>query len=183
MKKPIKQKPRSSSAVMISLLKEIKEELVFERENKVRNALILATAVVMFAVPLNFAVEISANYIDGNTKVPETFDDFSSYYFWLFCFCMGAVLISLSKFYLPLSRIFLNSYDWETQFQDIEKGGEEDLYFLYQDNVFECVICSEDFPSLRRYEIHEEGCRTKNPTEWKKWDEDLEDDLDDVIEA
>ena len=48
-------------------------------ENKLRNALILATAIVMFAVPLNFAVEISANYISDNTKAPETFDDFSSY--------------------------------------------------------------------------------------------------------
>ena len=161
---------------MISLLKEIKEELVFERDNKLRNALILATAIVMFAVPLNFAVEISANYIDGNTKAPETFDDFSSYYFWLFCFCMGAVLVALSKFYLPISRIFMNSFDWEMAFEDIEKESEEDVYSM--DSIFECDICSETFQSYRRYEIHKEGCRTKNPTEWKKWDEENEEELE-----
>ena len=107
MKKPIKKRPRSPSALMISLLNEIKEELIIERENKLRNALILATAIVMFAVPLNFMVEVSANYIDTTATGVLPFDDFYSVYFWLFCFCLGAILIAFSKFYVPISKIFL----------------------------------------------------------------------------
>ena len=163
---------------MISLLNEIREELIIERESKLRNALILATAIVMFAVPLNFAVEISANYIDGNTKAPETFDDFHSYYFWLFCFCMGAVLIALSKFYMPISRIFMDKFDWETAFEDIEKKGEDDEYYVSLEEHYVCDICPESFKSYRSYEVHEEDCRTKNPKEWKKWDEESEEEIE-----
>ena len=53
---------------MISLLKDIKEELVIDRQNKMRNALILATAIVMFAVPMNFMVEVTANYLDATSN-------------------------------------------------------------------------------------------------------------------
>ena len=81
MKKPIVKRPRSPSALMISLLNEIKEELIIERESKLRNALILATAIVMFAVPLNFMVEVSANYIDTTATGVLPFDDFYSVYF------------------------------------------------------------------------------------------------------
>ena len=178
MKKPIKKRPRSSSALMISLLKDIKKELVIERKDKLRNALILATAIVMFAVPLNFMVEVSANYIDNSATGVLVFDDFSSIYFWLFCFCMGLVLFAFYNFYLPISRIFMDSFDWEIAFKDVEKEGEEDSYHVLQDSVYECDICSKDFSSYRRYEIHEEDCRTKNPTEWKKWDEENEEELE-----
>ena len=177
-KKPTKQKQSSSNELIISLLKEIRGELALERKNKVRNALILATAVVMFAVPLNFAVEISANYIDSNTDAPDTFDDFSSYYFWLFCFCMGAVLVALSKFYLPISRIFMHNFDWETAFEDIEKEGKDDDYNINPDEVYVCDICLKEFPSIRSYKIHEEDCRKKNPAKWEKWDNNLQEELD-----
>ena len=87
-KTKIKKRPRSQTAVMISLLNEIKNELLIERKSKLRNALILATAIVMFAVPLNFVVEVSANYIDGSFTGGLYFWDWNSPYYWLFFLCI-----------------------------------------------------------------------------------------------
>ena len=78
----------------------------------------------------------------------------------------------------PISRIFLDSFDWEIAFKDVEKEGEEDSYYVLQDGVYECVVCLEEFQSYRRFEIHEEECRIKNPTEWEKSDEESEEELD-----
>ena len=163
---------------MISLLKDIRKELVIERKDKLRNALILATAIVMFAVPLNFMVEVSANYIDNSATGELVFDDFSSIYFWLFCFCMGLVLDAFYTFFLPIPRIFMDSFDWEIAFKDIEKKVEEDEYYYSQELIYPCPICDDEFESYRRIQIHEEDCRLKSPVEWKKMDEDLEEELE-----
>tara|TARA_B100000029_G_C17170630_1_gene813131 strand:- start:64 stop:603 length:540 start_codon:yes stop_codon:yes gene_type:complete len=178
VKKPIKKRPRSSSAVMISLLKDIKEELVIDRQNKMRNALILATAIVMFAVPMNFMVEVTANYLDATSNGDLEFwpDNFLSPYYILFWMCLGFIIFAFWNFFRPISRIFLDGFDWEIAFKDVEKEGEEDTYHVLQDSVYECNICLEEFQSYRRVEIHEEACRTKNPKEWKKWDEDAEEE-------
>lgn len=158
---------------MISLLKSIREELIIERENKLRNALILATAIVMFAVPLNFMVEVSANYIDTTATGELQFDDFYSYYFWLFCFCMGLVLVAFSKFYIPISRIFMDSFRWDLVFKDVERKGEDDAYHIYSDEGIECWVCEEDFESLRSMELHEADCRLKHPDGWADFDKGL----------
>ena len=162
---------------MISLLKEIKEELAIERENKLRNALILATAIVMFAVPLNFMVEISSNYIDTTATGELPFDDFYSFYFWLFCFCLGAVVIAFIKFYVPISRIFMDSFDWDAAFRDMEETGKEyDEYHIESGTMIFCEICDEEFESYRGWSRHEDKCRSENKEQWTEWDENLEDE-------
>ena len=154
---------------MISLLKDIKEELVIDRQNKMRNALILATAIVMFAVPMNFMVEVTANYLDSasNGNLEFWSDNILSPYYILFWVCFGFIIFAFWNFFRPISRIFLDGFDWEIAFKDVEKEGEEDTYHVLQDSVYVCEICSEEFQSYRRFEIHDEECRIKNPKEWE----------------
>ncbi len=90
---------------------------------------------------------------------------------------MGAVLIAFSKFYLPISRIFMDSFDWDSAFSDIEETGKEyDEYYIESDTNVLCKICDKDFESYRGWERHEDACRSENSDKWEKWDEDVEDE-------
>lgn len=179
VKKPIMKRPRSSSALMISLLNEIKDELIIERENKLRNALILATAIVMFAVPLNFMVEVTANYIDSSSTGDLEFMNYYSVYYWFFFFCAAFIIAGFFTFFRPMSRIFMNSFDWNAAFKDMEETGKEyDEYHIESGTTIFCKICYQEFESYRGWERHKDTCRSENKDKWIKWDEENEEELD-----
>ena len=161
MKKSIKKKPRSQTAETISLLKGIKRELVIERKTKLKNALILATAIVMFAVPLNFMVEVTSNYLDSSSTGDLEFMDYYSPYYWLFFICIMFVITAFWSFYRPIARIFMASFDWESAFRDVEEENKHDEYFMDPDGEMEwyCDVCEEEFVSERQAILHESECK------------------------
>ena len=146
---------------MISLLKDIKEELIIERKSKLKNALILATAIVMFAVPLNFTVEVAANYLDSSSTGDLEFFDYYSVYYWFFFFCIMFVITGFWSFFRPMSRIFMDSFDWESAFRDVEEENKQDEYFMDPDGEMEwyCDVCGEEFVSERQAILHEPKCK------------------------
>ena len=176
MKKIATKRPKNQNTEVISLLKDIKEELIIERKSKLKNALILATAIVMFAVPLNFTVEVAANYLDSSSTGDLEFFDYYSVYYWFFFFCIMFVITGFWSFFRPMSRIFMDSFDWNSAFKDLEEEHRKDEYFVEAGMGYECPGCLEFFESYRSMEIHEEDCRSKNPEKWKKWDEEAEEE-------
>ena len=149
---------------MIFLLKEIKEELIIERKSKLRNALILATAIVLFAVPLNFMVEIGANFIDEKYTDDEYFYGYGqALYAILAIFSVVVILGAFFSFYRPFFSIFVNQFDWETAFRDVEEAGQTDKYYMNPDGemLWYCDVCGEEFSSERQAELHEEECEGK----------------------
>ena len=160
MKKIITKQPKSQNTEMISLLKEIKNELVIERKTKLKNALILATAIVMFAVPLNFTVEVAANYLDSSSTGDLEFFDYYSVYYWFFFFCLIFVITGFWSFFRPMSRIFMDSFDWDTAFKDLEEEQRKDGYFMDPggEEVWYCENCDEEFLSERQAELHDGKC-------------------------
>ena len=148
---------------MISLLEDIKNELVIERKSKLKNSLVLAIAIVMFAVPLNFTVEVTANYLDSSSTGDLEFFDYYSVYYWFFFICITFVITGFWSFFRPMSRIFMDSFDWNTAFQDLEEEQKKDEYFIDSagDEMWYCEKCNEEFISERQAEIHEENCEVK----------------------
>ena len=148
---------------MISLLKDIKNELVIERKSKLKNSLVLATAIVMFAVPLNFTVEVTANYLDSSSTGDLEFFDYYSVYYWFFFFCIMFVITGFWSFFRPMSRIFMDSFDWNTAFKDLEEEQKKDEYFidLAGEEIWYCDVCNEEFLSERQAKLHCDNCEVK----------------------
>ena len=146
---------------MISLLKEIREQLHIERKRKLRNALILAMAIVMFAVPLNFMIEFTANYIDGSLTGELEFFDYYSPGYWLFFIFFMFLVVAFWRFFRPMRRIFSASFDWEAAFRDVEEENKQDEYFMNPDGEMEwyCDVCGEEFVSERQAILHEPECK------------------------
>ncbi|MDC0526388.1 hypothetical protein OAO35_00350 [Euryarchaeota archaeon] len=164
VKKIIRRPPEASNMEMISLLREIKKELIIERKTKLKNALVLATAIVMFAVPLNFVVEVTSNYIDSSSTGDLKFMDYKTVYYWLFMISIVFVISAFTQFFKPMSRIFMDSFDWEAAFKDLEEENKADEYFMdpEEENIWACEYCGDEFRSHRQTEIHERGCESNN---------------------
>jgi len=148
---------------MISLLKEIKNELVIERKSKLRNALILATAIVMFAVPLNFMIEFTANYINNSLTGEMEFVDYYSPAYWIFFIFIMFIITAFWSYFRPMMRIFGASFDWETAFRDIEEENKLDEYYMdpYEEEVWHCEDCDKIFRSERHAKIGNCDCNNK----------------------
>ncbi len=173
-KKIVKRKT-DDFAVAKNLLVEIRDELAIEREQKLRNSLILATAIVMFAVPLNFMVEVSANYLDSSSTGDLEFFDYLSAFYWLFFFCAIFIIVAFTTFFKPMTRIFMESFDWDTAFKDLEETGKDyDEYHIDPGMTILCKICDQDFESYRGWERHKEACRSENLKLWQKWEKENE---------
>ncbi len=158
IKKTIKKRPRSPNAEMVSLLQQIKNELIIERKTKLRNALILAMAIVMFAVPLNFMVEVSANYLDSSSTGDLDFFDYGTVFYWLFFGCMTVIIAAFSTFFRPMTKIFMDRFDWGTAFRDLEEEVSKDEYFKDPESYWYCDACGEEFRSERGVDRHIETC-------------------------
>ena len=146
---------------MISLLKEIKEELVIERKRKLRNALILAMAIVMFAVPLNFMIEFVANYIDSSLTGDLDFWNYYSPAYWVFFIFIMFLVTAFWNYFRPMMRIFGASFDWETAFSVIEEENRQDEYYmdLDEEEVWYCDVCEKVFRSERHAKIGNCDCK------------------------
>ena len=154
---------------------EIRDELIIERKDKLRNSLVLATAIVMFAVPLNFMVEVSANYISSSVGSEVDFFAYDTFYFWLFVFSIIFVLVAFTTFFFPMTEIFMDNFDWDTAFKDLEETGKDyDDYYKDPDSSIECKICDETFESYRGWDRHKDDCRTENLDKWQKWEKENE---------
>ena len=158
VKKTIKKRAHSPNIEMISLLQEIRKELITERKTKLRNALILATAIVLFAVPLNFMVEVAANYLDSSSTGDLVFVNLHSVFYWLFWGCMVVIIFAFITFFRPMVRIFWDSFDWDTVFKDLETEGRKDEYFVDSEKYWYCDACGEEFGSERGIDRHIETC-------------------------
>jgi hypothetical protein len=144
---------------MLSLLQEIKNELIIERKTKLRNALLLATAIVMFAVPLNFFVEVGANYTHAAAVGEIEFFDLYSPYFWIGAVSLLVVTTALYKFYFPILKITIDQFDWKTALEDVSRIAKEDKYYIDPDGlVWICEACDAEFDSVRQADIHLETC-------------------------
>jgi hypothetical protein len=162
MKKQVSGNGKKKTNTSLALLTEIRNELVRQRKERFQNTLILATAIVMFAVPLNFLVQVAVSYLNAyHMDENGLFTDWGyDIYMWLAFFALCIIVSSFLKFFRPISRIAIHSFDWKGAFDDAETASFGGQYYKDPDGekIWYCEFCEDEFETKKEAVEHEETC-------------------------